>query len=57
MKTPLAEGQRIRYDFVKLHVSMNGQTPAEAAGVGVQSRNKWLAMLTEAIIRDTAKSP
>ena len=52
MKTPLAEGARIHYNFVKPHSALEGQTPAERAGVGIQAKNKWLAMLTEAITRD-----
>ena len=52
MNTPLAEGFRIQYNFVKPHQALRGQTPAERAGVGVQGKDKWLAMLTEAITRD-----
>jgi transposase-like protein len=52
MKTPLAEGQRIQYNFVKSHAALEGQTPAQVAGIGVEGKNKWLAMLTEAITRD-----
>jgi len=26
-----------------------GQTPAQAAGIGIQGENKWLMMLREAI--------
>ena len=49
MKTPLAEGQRIQYNFVKPHMALEGQTPAQVAGIGVNGKNKWLAMLTEAV--------
>jgi hypothetical protein len=45
MKTPIAEGQRIHYNFVKPHRALAGQTPAEMAGVGIQGKNKWLALL------------
>jgi hypothetical protein len=38
MKTPLAEGQRLHYNFVKPHGALEGQTQAERAGVG--SREK-----------------
>lgn len=31
-KTPLAEGNRIQYNFVKPHMALAGQTPAQAAG-------------------------
>ncbi len=49
MKTPLAEGQRIHYNFVKPHQALAGQTPADVAGIGIEAKNKWLAMLTEAV--------
>ena len=44
-KTPIAEGQRIHYNFVKPHEALEGQTPAERAGVGVEGQNKWLSLL------------
>ena len=43
-KTPIAEGQRIHYNFVKPHEVLEGQTPAEVAEVGVQESNKWLTL-------------
>ncbi len=49
LRTPLAEGQRIHYNFVKPHQALAGQTPAERAGVGVWGQNKWLELLTNAI--------
>jgi putative transposase len=49
MSTPLAEGQRIQYNFVKPHMALDGQTPAAVAGVGVQGQNKWNALLMEAL--------
>jgi transposase-like protein len=49
MKTPLAEGARIHYNFVKPHMALEGQTPAQVAGVGVQEGNKWLALLKASI--------
>ena len=49
LETVLPEGQRLQYDFVKPHQALAGQTPAEAAGVGVQGRNKWLMLIRRAI--------
>lgn len=40
MDAPLAEGARIHYNFVKPHEALDGQTPAQAAGVGVDGRDK-----------------
>jgi hypothetical protein len=43
--TPLAEGQRIQYNFVKPHQALEGQTPALVVGIGVQEKNKCLELL------------
>lgn len=48
MKTKLAEGQRIQYNFVKPHMALEGQTPAQAAGISIKGKNKWLAMIQAA---------
>jgi len=47
--TPLAEGARIHYNFVKPHAALEGQTPAQRAGVVVAARNKWLELLKKAV--------
>jgi transposase-like protein len=36
VKTELAEGQRIQYNFVKPHMSLEGKTPAQIAGLNVR---------------------
>jgi transposase-like protein len=49
MKTPLAEGQRIHYNFVKPHEALEGQTPAEAAGIAIMESNKWLELIRRSL--------
>jgi transposase-like protein len=49
----IVEGQRIHYNFVKPHKALEGQTPAEAAGVGIEVKNKWLGLLTRALEADS----
>jgi putative transposase len=44
--SPIAEGQRIQYNFVKPHMALENQTPAKKAGVEVTGKNKWLDLLT-----------
>jgi transposase-like protein len=39
-ETPLAEGQRIAYNFVKPHMALEGKTPAQAAGSEVKGWNE-----------------
>lgn len=49
MRTPIVEGQRIHYNFVKPHEALEGQTPAQAAGIGVEGENRWFELLKKAI--------
>jgi len=49
MKTPLAEGQRIHYNFVKPHQALEGQTPAERAGLlKASGQDRWMELLKRA---------
>ncbi|MFY3739817.1 MAG: transposase-like protein [Candidatus Nitrosomirales archaeon] len=48
MKSQLAEGQRIQYNFVKPHMALEGQTPAERAGIKIQGKNKWMTLIQNA---------
>ncbi len=45
-KTALAEGNRIQYNFVKPHMALDGQTPAQAARLKIRG---WKELLSEAI--------
>ena len=48
IKTPIAEGMRIQYNFVKPHMALNGQTPSEVSGIVIQDKNKWLGLIRKA---------
>ncbi|MDG6978989.1 MAG: transposase, partial [Nitrososphaerota archaeon] len=45
-QTPLAEGQRIAYNFVKPHMALEGQTPSQAAGLTPKG---WAELLRAAL--------
>lgn len=47
-ETPLGEGQRIYYNFVRPHMALEGKTPAEASGISIKGKNRWLALLDDA---------
>jgi transposase-like protein len=47
--TPLAEGQRIQYNFVKPHMALDGQTPAQTAGIKIEAKNKWMNLLENSL--------
>ena len=43
----MAEGQRIQYNFVKPHQTLNGETLAKKVGLEVNRKNKWLDLLEQ----------
>ncbi len=52
--TPILPMNQIYYNFVRGHQSLNGKTPAEMAGIGIEGKNKWLGLLNNSI---NAKAP
>ncbi len=47
--TPLREGQRLYYNFIREHQGLEGLTPAEMAGLYQASgRNRWMELLKKA---------
>ena len=57
IETPLAEGQRIHYNFVKPHLALAGMTPAQRAGITINSKNKWLSLLQKSMSGESAQKP
>ena len=51
MQSVISEGLRIHYNFVKPHEALEGMTPAQRAGIGVDSKNKWLELLEQSITK------
>jgi len=43
-ETPLAEGNRIHYNFVKPHMALDGQTPAQVAGLDIKGWRELLEL-------------
>jgi hypothetical protein len=49
--TPMVEGQRIAYNFVRPHEALEGKTPAEVANLDLGlEQNKWLGLIKNATI-------
>lgn len=43
--TPIVEGHRLFYNFIKPHESLDGKTPSEEAGITIEGDNKWLSLM------------
>lgn len=50
-ESQIGEGQRIHYNFVKPHQALEGQTPAQRAGIPIQ--NSWNELLKQALTNRT----
>ncbi|MCS4538861.1 MAG: DDE-type integrase/transposase/recombinase [Thaumarchaeota archaeon] len=46
--TPLREGQRLYYNFIRGHQSLNGLTPAQMAGL---DKETWMSLLQKALTK------
>jgi transposase-like protein len=44
----IIDGQRIHYNRVQPYQALNGKTPAEVAGIGIEGDNKWLTLIQSA---------
>jgi hypothetical protein len=54
--TPIVEGHRLFYNFIKPHESLDGRTPSEEAGITIEGDNKWLTLVHKAIQYQKAKN-
>ena len=47
--TPIVDGNRIYYNFIKPHEGLDGKTPSEKAGITIEGNNKWLTLMKKSI--------
>lgn len=50
--TPLRKGEMLYYNFVRPHMSLEGKTPAEIAGIGIEEKNRWMGILEKALRKE-----
>jgi transposase-like protein len=53
--TPIVEGHRLYYNFIKPHKSLDGRTPSEEAGITIEGNDKWLTLMRTAIRNNKTK--
>jgi putative transposase len=46
--TPILTGYQIYYNYIRPHEALEGQTPADKAGIEVKGENKWLPLIENA---------
>jgi transposase InsO family protein len=46
--TPILKGMEIFHNCIRPHMALNGNTPAERAGIKIEGENKWLTLIHNA---------
>jgi len=46
--TPILKGYQLFHNYIREHEWLEGKTPAEACGITVQGKNKWLTLIQNA---------
>lgn len=48
----LINGYQMYHNFLRPHMGLNGQTPAQACGIDIQGDNKWMTLIQNASRRE-----
>jgi hypothetical protein len=48
MDTPILTGVQIYHNYIRPHEGLDGDTPADRAGIRVEGENKWLTLIQNA---------
>lgn len=46
--TPVLTGYQIYHNYLRPHMSLDGKTPSEMAGIKVEGDNKWITLIQNA---------
>ena len=46
--SPILKGVQIYHNFLKPHMALDNRTPAEAAGIEVKGKDKWMTIIQNA---------
>jgi len=49
--TPIIIGYQIYHNYIRPHEALQGKTPAEACGIRVEGKNKWLTLIQNATLK------
>ena len=50
MDSMIFDGYQIYHNYVRPHMRLNGQTPADKAGIEVKGNNKWITLIQNASV-------
>jgi hypothetical protein len=47
-ETPIILGMQIFHNYIRPHMALEGRTPAEAAGIDIKGKDRWLTIIQNA---------
>ncbi len=48
MDTRIVKGVQLYHNYIRPHEGLNGNTPADTAGIKVEGENKWATLMQKA---------
>lgn len=48
--TPILKGYQIFHNYIREHEGLDGKTPAEACGITIEGKNKWITLIQKASV-------
>lgn len=51
--SPLLKGYQLYHNYVRPHMALDGDTPADRAGIEIQGENKWITLIQNASKRQS----
>ena len=53
--TPILTGYQIVHNYIRAHEGLEGKTPAEACGINLEGKNKWMTLIQNATREQSRK--
>ncbi len=54
--TPILKGYQLFHNFIRPHEALDGDTPADRAGIKVEGENKWLTIIQNASRKESTEN-
>ncbi|MDE1813164.1 MAG: IS6 family transposase [Thaumarchaeota archaeon] len=51
--TPVLTGYQLYHNYIRPHMSLEGKTPSEMAGIKIEGNNKWVTLIQNAVTNKT----
>jgi hypothetical protein len=48
-RTVMLQGYQIYHNYIRPHEALDGKTPADACGIDIQGKNKWITRNSECL--------